>query len=889
MAIERMLALLGFLPGPFPRGMDAYAPTDSYVRIVRPLLPKNWHLYRSDLWFQVSNGQSLPNQGWKIHVSSELVHAGDVLEIVSNECIDRWVPFKFVMDPLLLELVNGKVVDRASAGKFITIYPRNVPEFKSLCEFLRRALRSFRGPYVLSDRRYLNSGCVYYRYGGIEPVGRVMPSGEVETLLFDPSGRPIRDKREPFFSPPSWIHDPFGPREERSKVSNSTIAKRYSIERPIHFSSCGGVYVGRDLDRDERVVLKEARPGTGSRPDGGDAVDDLRQEYEVLKVLEGTGAVPRAFDWVEEWEHAFLVEEFVEGITLRRYRALGGPCLELDPAEDVLGMHWSRLETLWGRLAELIRRVQGEGIVLSDLSVNNVMVEGFEDPVVRLIDLGGAQYKGARGTARQFTPGFAPTGALLGLEAAQYEDDWYAFGAIVLDSIFPISALVRMDSGVVERFLGSCRREVALPAWIGEAVPQLLSEDWRARPEPWKALERSRERGSWSAARGGSEVTVEDRELEDVAESTRRFLSEFGNPGDDVLFPVGGGVETGRRLNVGYGVCGVLRAIRILFGTVPSQFGAWLLRQKLEGGDVAPGLYVGLSGIAWTLFELGYKDVGVRMQLIANDHPVGDTRHSLFEGAAGLVLANVRFWEWTGDERFLVKAEELGRRLMGRRQQSGGSGSGSYWVEQGGTVRVGLMGGGSGVALALLFLSLATGDERYQEVGREALEFDLGTRMDLGAGAWQFPSVVGDRTALPYWAEGTAGILAVVVRYFAVRGEESLKQYSEHLVQGLRMKFSMPGYFYGASGIGSALLDYSQFCHVEDGVEVAGGLAECIAVFGVREGNVMGYPEDGQTWLSADYGSGASGVALFLDRLRTRGRTFDLVMDEMIGESADRG
>ena len=65
-------------------------------------------------WVQKSLiGQELPNQGWKIHISSNLKDAQLLLDKVSKVCLKEEVTFKYVKDDLELskKILNMPIED----------------------------------------------------------------------------------------------------------------------------------------------------------------------------------------------------------------------------------------------------------------------------------------------------------------------------------------------------------------------------------------------------------------------------------------------------------------------------------------------------------------------------------------------------------------------------------------------------------------------------------------------------------------------------------------------------------------------------------------------------------------------------------------------------------
>ncbi|WP_416901425.1 hypothetical protein [Micromonospora echinospora] len=222
-------------------------------------LPPGWGVRTRGPWTMVSPERpDLPGQGWKIHVSTTLADAIDTLKVVWQHCVDRRVPFKHLADPTTLMLSNMKYADRASSGKFITVYPRDTAELHELLVDLDRLLGGRPGPYILSDVRW-NAGPLYVRYGGFAERYCRTEEGELVLALVDPTGALVPDRRQPSFRLPDWVDVPdFVERAIAARTSPTTPHELpYRIERPLHYSN-GGVYLATDpvngrSDRPDRV------------------------------------------------------------------------------------------------------------------------------------------------------------------------------------------------------------------------------------------------------------------------------------------------------------------------------------------------------------------------------------------------------------------------------------------------------------------------------------------------------------------------------------------------------------------------------------------------------------------------------------------------------------
>ena len=190
--------------------LACYQPDDDLLQIVRSLLPASWSLTCKGGWFGVLPANPhLPQQGWKIHVSATIKNCKEILQLTAAFCIDHEIAFKLALDTRLVMLSTSPPWAREASGKFITIYPLSEAAFCSTIEALYTILRDFKGPYILSDKRYKDAKVLYYRYGGIAGLSTLTLSGKQSHLLLNPQGEPVSDHRTPYWNPPAWVTDPF--------------------------------------------------------------------------------------------------------------------------------------------------------------------------------------------------------------------------------------------------------------------------------------------------------------------------------------------------------------------------------------------------------------------------------------------------------------------------------------------------------------------------------------------------------------------------------------------------------------------------------------------------------------------------------------------------------
>jgi hypothetical protein len=188
---------------------SGYVPDPEYASVVQPLLPRHWRLQVGPMWTQIVN--PIPRrrtQGWKIHLTARLEDAIRALEIVTAIVPKSDTEFKFASDKNCHSHLLSKNIARQSSGKFITIYPQTDAIFSELLETLYANCGELRGPYILSDKQYRDSGVLFYRYGGFHSFTETNVFHERKSLILDDNYSLVEDERRPNFVLPPFASIP---------------------------------------------------------------------------------------------------------------------------------------------------------------------------------------------------------------------------------------------------------------------------------------------------------------------------------------------------------------------------------------------------------------------------------------------------------------------------------------------------------------------------------------------------------------------------------------------------------------------------------------------------------------------------------------------------------
>ncbi|MEU4565588.1 class III lanthionine synthetase LanKC [Micromonospora sp. NPDC023956] len=822
-------------------------------------LPPGWGVRTRGPWTMVSPERpGLPAQGWKIHVSTTPADATDTLEVVWRHCVDRNVPFKHLADATTLMLSNMKYADRASSGKFITIYPRDTAELHELLVDLDRVLGGRPGPYILSDVRW-NAGPLYVRYGGFAERYCRTEEGALVLALADPTGQLVPDRRQPSFRLPDWVAVPdFVERAITARTSPATPHELpYRIERPLHYSNGGGVYLATDPVDERPVVLKEARPGAGVDGTGQDAVQRLRHEREFLQKLADTGVVPRVLGDFVCWEHHFLAEEYLSGETLGRAMVQRNPLVRADAgrAEIEAYTEWA-LSTL-DRVEERLRTVHEHGYVFGDLHPHNVVLT--DDGDVRFIDLELASHAADEKPLVLGAPGFLPPDGRVGVEA-----DRYAMACLRVFMFLPLTILLPLAPAKLPMLLASLAQSFPVPREFVDRLAETLRDRRPAGGGGDRVAALTAAVDAGTADRGEVRRSMRDA----ILASATPHRTDRLFPGDIDQFTHGG-------LGIAHGAAGVLGALAHTGSGRFPEHESWLVDAVRQGRDVVSGngvrpvgLFDGLHGVACVLAELGRPDDAANVLDRVLDTPVDALSHDLLDGLAGVGVSLLRLAGITGGSTLRERAVSIGDRLAEHLRTRPASTSVANRLHQG------LLRGPSGHALFFVRLFEATGDPGFLDQAATLLRRDLAACVPTPDDGLQMNE--GWRT-LPYLASGSAGVGMVVHRFLRHRTDEEFTDALGRIRRAAEAEFVIgSGLFNGRAGLVTFLA--ATTTGAAGDARSDGRIDRHLRRFAwhmMPYRNEVAFPGDQLLRLSTDLATGSAGVLLALDA-RTRGTADDL-------------
>lgn len=348
---------------------------DSYLEILRR---HRLNFTRDGPWAEVAGRTAPPRQGWKIHVSSILIHAHEVLERVVPILAARGLGFKITRTPRILNELNSGHMGETQAGKFITVYPPTNEASVEIAGLLAKATRGFRGPRVMTDLKL--GDIVYSRYGGFRPLVQRNERGDIKRMIDDPeTGELVEDSYEVPYAP---TRHPFGPeavpayRQEESRALGEALQGKVVLLSQLKTDVKGAVFLGLSLTRKVSVIVKTGRRDYLDDPQGRDMYQRIFHEAAILRHLAGVAGVPAIEDTIESGDLSALIKDYLPGTPLREMTPW--PLAKRPRAE------WPGVILLARRMTALVEAIHAAGVLHRDLSDGNMIVS--DDLTPALID-----------------------------------------------------------------------------------------------------------------------------------------------------------------------------------------------------------------------------------------------------------------------------------------------------------------------------------------------------------------------------------------------------------------------------------------------------------------------------------------------------------------------
>ncbi|WP_456294158.1 class III lanthionine synthetase LanKC N-terminal domain-containing protein [Streptomyces chartreusis] len=755
-----------------------------YARALEVLaegLPPAWHAYVHQdgpvRWHVFDSGSTLPDQGWKLHVSASAAEAADLVETVLPELVGAGVTFKVPANVQALVHINAGLAGRPQVGKIVTAYPASDEVVAALVERLDAVWRPDRAPRVTSDLPVGSGGAIYIRYGAFTGAQVITDSvGVPHTALRAPDGTLHPDVRSLEGRQPPWITPPVPPAVPARTVPPGAPLEidgtRYLPLKVLAANVRGHVALGLRLSDRGLVVIRHRFRGVEGDEYGNDAVSRLENERQALLRLAGAGVC-----------HELVAHDPVGGYLV--VSDGGGTRLEDLPVER-------RIERL-PELAATVARMHAHGLVHRDLKLANLRIgpDGL-----RLVDLELAASIGAEQPVPAGTQGYVPPEGRYAAAAPSY--DVYALGSCITHAVLGHCPSHLPEPGCAGRQTGLLRRHgmttaAALVKACHHSAPARrptaaqLAERLRAALPALTAEAATAPTGDRATAAPRASA-LDRRWVRAAAMSAGVASRQFAVSG------AGSHHWRNTHLTAGYACEGInIGAAGIIIGlaTLDTALGTGQFTEDIGGAarwlaarppfTDAHGFFTGNSGVAVALALAGRRleradliESARRRYAQAAGSDVSD--YDLFSGAAGIVWAGCLLDTILGDSWGRDLAERQAARVRDAARTVDGM---IGWppdpaTDPSGRIYTGAAHGAAGIAMALGCWGRAAGCTASSGLAEEAmgrLAENAVTDDGTGRAAFRWTTSGGTRAA-HHWCHGIAGYLWCHLQLSAGTGAE---------------------------------------------------------------------------------------------------------------------
>lgn len=302
---------------------------------------------------------------------------------------------------------------------------------------------------------------------------------------------------EPFecYPCPRCGYDPKTAKNAEYALTPGTIlAGKYLVGKVLGQGGFGITYIGWDIPLERKVAVKEYYPsGQVSRSPGTrnltwytteaaerarrDGTQMFLKEARKMSKVDGIPGVVRVLDLFQENGTAYIVMEFIEGVTLKAKLQQTGPL----PWEQVREIFLSAIQTM--------AQVHKAGLVHRDLSPDNIML--LPDGSVKILDLGAAKDLSINSGASSMQvakSGFSPLEQYIQRGGSGPWTDVYSMAATIyytLTGKLPPNAIDRLDKDTLSWENAAL---LALPPQTLKALQKAMAVQAQNRTQSMDAL-----------------------------------------------------------------------------------------------------------------------------------------------------------------------------------------------------------------------------------------------------------------------------------------------------------------------------------------------------------------------------------------------------------------
>ena len=385
--------------------------------------------------FYLRVGTPAISQGWIIHLSVVVKDAKELIKKSSPIFANLNVPHKIIKNSTLHQKLNDGEFGKNKVGKIVTVFLDNPAIANTLLKQLIEITSQFEGPKVFTDLPIQNT--IFTRYGSFTNIIETDSLGNKVKLIKDQNNRLVLDQ---YYTPPiipSWVPNPFLTfiTIHRNSLTNKKINNKIRLLSIIKEDIKGDVWKGIYLNRfliPQSCIVKQGRPGIYSDPQGRDARDRLKWQYNLNKILFKKIRTPKVWKYSTSNKSIYLPIKYIKG---ESFYATILNILQYKPWSHTDKKNKIKILSYLLKIAAQIKQLHDNYYIHRDITSSNFLVNKRKK--VFSIDL-ELMYSEKENTPdppfRIGTPGYMSP-EQNSSQKPTYSDDIYSFGALLCTTI----------------------------------------------------------------------------------------------------------------------------------------------------------------------------------------------------------------------------------------------------------------------------------------------------------------------------------------------------------------------------------------------------------------------------------------------------------------------
>lgn len=810
---------------------------NTFENILKEKLSKDWMIRKDRLFLYLSQALYHPKAGWKIHVSTSVDNAEIILQKVIRIIDKEKCSFKVYGDKNILALSSQKFFPRTESGKFITIYPPTKRKALDLLEELYREIGHYKGPHILTDERYKDSECLFYRYGSFDGQYVFSEVGKKIPVYYDCIGNMVHDERSIPYKGPKLKYPNAYP------MKKSRLLEKYQVLKCVHMSNSGGVYLAKDKKGNECIV-KEARDYTvqSAKDPDMDAVKLLENEYQSLKEFSKDKICPIPIEILHDYENCYLIEEYLHGQTLFEFSRINNPIYHAKASIQDYVLYYQKINEYLKKLLCNLQAIHLKEYTFTDITANNIIIT---DDGLKLIDFESC-------TKNEYV-----------MVSSKPLKDMNTLNSSLLQLFYSLiikhEDALWIDCDIVDKTIEFLQDKYQLDLKYHSFLKGL--KDNKSIDELISLIPQFPEKISFHKVYNETTIRLQEEIKGAILKNLKKNLIDLSL-----------NCEEDGRYSYAYGLLGIKEyqpKAEMLLSIGKEMF-----------GNIPIGLMHGSCGIAWKLIEMNALEEAKEIMRDIHHNTLFCNSYDLENGLAGYALCLEFYLSKRFDEELIENLEECMhflREIYARNNNFLGINN---------VISFGYLNGKTGIAIVCLYASILLNDSSYLELGIHLIQDEcafLETMKDNDG--LYLPYSSKDHRKSPYFSRGTGGLIAVACRFNAVLNKDITGGKLKEMIKTLDVTASInAGQFQGISGIGETYLDLYMFTKKKEYLLDAKRILKTLGIYTLKTKDGYQIPSDLFQRISYDYASGMSGISDFLERCDKPQLTRRFFIDELLGE-----